>query len=123
MALTYKELKNLYDVPKTNKYHNSQFTADGYTWDSMKEYSRWCELKLMERVRAINGLKRQVKFVLIDKSGWGREVSYIADFVYYRANKLIVEDVKSKITKDLPLFKLKKRLFAERYGFEITIEE
>lgn len=92
--------------------------VDGYTFDSIAESQRYSQLKLLERAKAIIDLKRQVKFVLIDKSQYGREVSYIADFTYYDGNKLVVEDVKGIKTD---IFKLKARLFAERYGFEIKI--
>ena len=116
--LTQKDLNTLYGKVKTNKYHNNKFTADGYTWDSNKEYNRWCELKLLARAGEIWALERQVKFELIPKSKYGRAIYYVADFVYETANGTVVEDVKSEATKT-PLYKLKKRLLAERYGIEI----
>lgn len=116
--LTYKDLERLYGKVKTNKYHNIKVSVDGYTFDSIAESRRYEQLKLLERAKAITDLKRQVKFVLIDKSKYGREVSYIADFTYYEQNRLVVEDVKGIKTD---IFKLKARLFAERYGFEIKI--
>lgn len=116
--LTQKDFEKLYGKVKTNKYHNIKVSVDGYTFDSIAESQRYQQLKLLERAKAIIDLKRQVKFVLIDKSQYGREVSYIADFTYYEGNKLVVEDVKGIKTD---IFKLKARLFAERYGFEIKI--
>lgn len=72
----------------------------------------------MAKSRLITDLKRQVKFVLIDKSKWGRVITYVADFTYLKDGKLVVEDTKSKATKTR-LYCLKKRLLAERYGIEI----
>lgn len=116
--LTQKDLERLYGKVKTNKYHNIKVSVDGYTFDSIAESRRYGQLKLLEKGKVISDLKRQVKFVLIDKSKYGREVSYIADFTYYEQGKLVVEDVKGIKTD---IFKLKARLFAERYGFEIKI--
>ena len=80
------------------KYHSKKITRDGETFDSIKEYKRYCELLLLERAGEITNLRRQVKFVLIpaqyepDTAGKRggikkgklieRECSYIADFVY-----------------------------------------
>lgn len=63
--LTQKDLNALYGKVKTNKYHNTKFTADGYTWDSNKEYNRWRELKLLQRAGEIWALERQKDFELI----------------------------------------------------------
>ena len=117
--LTQKDIERLYGKVKTNKYHNTKFTADGCTWDSSAEYNRWCELKLLERAGQISHLERQKEYVLINKSIYGRKIVYRADFVYEMDNKMVVEDVKSEATKT-PLYKLKKRLLAERYGLEIV---
>ena len=88
------------------KYHNRKVTKDGITFASVKEYHRWCELRLMERAGTISDLRMQVKYVLIPaqyadvptgekyKSGPNKgmpkfrreclekECSYYADFVY-----------------------------------------
>ena len=48
-----------------SKYHSRKITIDGVTFDSKKEYNRYCELKLLERAGEIAELKRQVKFTLI----------------------------------------------------------
>ena len=84
-----------------NKYHSKRITIDGETFDSQKEYRRWCELKLLQRAGHIKDLKRQVKFVLIptQRNEHGkvleRECAYYADFVYKdKFGKQVVEDVK-----------------------------
>lgn len=99
-----------------SKYHNSKTVIDGIRFDSKKEANRYMELKLLERAGVIKELRRQVPYVLINRSRYGRAIKYVADFVYYEGDKLIVEDVKGVRT---PVYKLKKRLIAEMYGIEI----
>ena len=89
-------------------------------FDSKKEADRFVELSLMEKAKMIQDLKCQVSFLLIPKSEYGREINYVADFTYYEDGVLIVEDVKSPVTKT-PLYRLKKRLMAEIY--DIVIKE
>ena len=101
-----------------NKFKAKKEVVDGITFDSKHEASRYRELKLMERAKAIQDLQTQVKFPLIKKSKYGREIVYIADFTYYENGKLVVEDTKSPVTKT-PLYRLKKRLMAELYGIVI----
>lgn len=102
----------------TRKYKNIKTAYNGFKFDSKKELKRYKELYLLERSGAIDGLKTQVPFVLIEKSKYGRAIKYVADFTYYEHGELVVEDVKSEPTKT-PVYKLKKRLMAEKYGIEI----
>ena len=103
---------------KNNKYNARKITVDGVVYDSLLEYSRFCELRLQEMAGQISELKYHVPFILIEKSEKGREIKYEADFVYKKDGKLIVEDVKSGPTKTR-LYKLKKRLMLEKYGIKI----
>ena len=73
---------------------------------------------MLERAGVITELKRQVRILLIPQSKYGREIAYIADFSYREDGKLVIEDTKSEATKT-PLYRLKKRLVAEKYGIEI----
>lgn len=91
----------------------------GIRFDSKHEKDRYVELLLMERAKAITDLKTQVRFPLIDKSGYGREIVYIADFTYYEDGKYVVEDAKSSITRKNPVYRLKRRMFMERYDLPI----
>lgn len=102
-----------------NKYRAVKTTVDGHRFDSKKEAKRYQELCLMERAKAIEHLQNQVAFPLVKKSQYGREIKYIADFVYYENGKMVVEDVKSPITKKNPLYRLKVRLMAEIYGIVV----
>ena len=107
------------------KYFNEKTSAYGQVFDSRLELSRYEQLRLLERAGYISDLKRQEKFVLIDKSTYGREIVYKADFTYTERGKKVVEDTKSTATKT-PLYRLKKRLLAERYGIvikEVTKEQ
>lgn len=119
-----------------SKYHNRKITRDGETFDSIKEYQRWCELKLLERAGEITELRRQVKFKLLPtmrepvcemssqgvfKKGKVIEcgVDYVADFVY--KNKIgfeVVEDVKGVRTKE---YILKRKMML--YFHHIRIKE
>jgi hypothetical protein len=105
-----------------NKYHNKVTYQGGEKFDSKKEYQRYKDLCILQKAGVISSLERQKPFVLIDKSEHGRMIKYIADFVYIdeESGKMIIEDVKSTITKKNGVYRLKKRLFEERYGLKIT---
>lgn len=106
------------------KYRNRKVVTEEGTFDSVKEYSRWRELQLMQRAGLIRELQRQVPFVLIpsqkDEDGKviERPVKYIADFVYRLAsdNRQIVEDTKGLKT---PEYVIKRKLALYRLGIRI----
>ena len=103
------------------KYHNRKITRDGATFDSVKEYRRFCELTMLERAGVIMDLKRQVKYELIpsqkvDGKVVERPVNYVADFVYEQDGKTIVEDTKGFRTKD---YILKRKMLLYFYGIRI----
>lgn len=102
----------------TSKYRNKRIYVNGEKFDSMKEYRRYQDLRLMECMGEISHLKRQIPFTLFRKSKYGREIKYIADFTYLQNGKYVVEDVKSLATKT-PLYRLKKRILAEHTGIII----
>ena len=109
-----------------NKY-GAKKTAlpGGLKFDSQREAHRYCELRLLEKAKRIKDLKRQVKYVLIpaqrDKTGklLEREVSYVADFVYYDfgLGREVVEDVKGMKTD---VYKIKKKMMLWFHGIVIT---
>lgn len=97
------------------KYHSKKITQNGITFDSIKEYKRYCELLLLEQSGAITDLKRQVRFELlpsqkIEGKTAERPVFYIADFVYQDHGKTVVEDTKGFRTKEY-ILKRKMMLF------------
>ena len=100
------------------KYRNRKTEYMGIVFDSKKEAARYAELRLLQRAGVISDLRLQVPYTLIDKSEHGREIRYVADFAYTEDGETVVEDVKSPATRT-PLYRLKKRLLAERYGIKI----
>lgn len=103
------------------KYNNKKIEVDGMTFDSKKEANRYKELSLLQKAGEISGLQTQVRYVLIpsqrevseevytrgenkgkNKPGklLERECTYVADFVYYKDGKVIVEDTKGFRTKE-----------------------
>lgn len=119
------------------KYGNKKITVDGMTFDSKREYKRYCELKLLERGGYISDLKFQQKFVLIPEQREDstevyqkgknkgklkpekvieKECSYIADFVYTEDGKTVVEDTKGFRTKD---YIIKRKLMLNIHGIKI----
>lgn len=103
---------------KESKYHNRKVTVDGLTFDSVKEASRWQELKLLEKAGEIVGLNRQLQIELIPKTKLYRACYYVADFVYFdkRTGKTVYEDTKGMRTE---VYKLKRKLLYWRHGIEI----
>ena len=104
-----------------NKYHSRKITMDGITFDSLKEYRRFCELSLLEKAGTITELKRQVKYELIPSQRVGGKVAeractYVADFVYKQHGETVVEDTKGFKTKD---YIIKRKLMLYIYGIRI----
>ena len=105
-------------------------------FDSVHEYRRYTELKLLEAAGAISDLRCQVRFELIpaqyvterrySKTGKRlqdkqkcveRAVEYVADFVYTDTDgSEVVEDAKGKCTKD---YIIKRKLMLWEYGIEV----
>ena len=101
---------------KKSKYRAVKTEIDGIVFDSKHEAARYQELRLLERAGEINNLRLQVPYILIDKSKYGRSIKYVADFVYERNGLVVVEDAKGVRT---PVYRLKKRMLAEKYGIKI----
>lgn len=115
IKLTTEEYKSMTPKRRGRSKYNAQpvYLEDGLRFDSKKEAARWNQLVLLERAGVIQGLRRQVPFVLIDKSTHGRAIKYVADFSYMQDGVEIVEDAKGYRTE---VYKLKRRMMAERYG-------
>ena len=128
-----------------NKYRSRKITVDGMTFDSKKEYNRWCELCLLQRAGKITNLERQVKFELIPaqkrtvltgdrykRNDFARGIragdpktkevcleqscDYIADFVYREDGRKVVEDTKGVRTAD---YIIKRKLMLWLHGIKI----
>ena len=121
-----------------NKFNNHKIVFHGETYDSQLELARFLFLSNREKEGEITNLQRQVEYLLIPAQ-YGTEIkhlktkdkevrvllerscSYIADFVYERDGKTIVEDCKGSkyiITAD---FKIKKKLMLWVHHIQIKI--
>ena len=127
-------------VFRVSKYHSRKITRDGEVFDRVKEYRRWCELKLLEMAGEITDLKRQVPFELIpaqyehferysEKTGKRlkdgkrcveQSVVYNADFVYNTATGRVVEDTKGyRKGTAYDVFAIKRKLMLWVHGIRI----
>lgn len=107
---------------RASKYRAKKTVVDGIEFDSAKEAKRFTKLRAMEEAGEIQGLCLQVPYELLPSFECDgvkyRGMKYVADFVYYRDGKQIVEDCKGFKT---PEYKMKKKLMA--YLNHINIEE
>lgn len=111
------------------KYNNTKYKG----YDSIREYRRAQELKLLEKKGIISDLQEQCKYELIPEQYEYYEVkgvrkmlqkikllekslSYYADFVYYRDGELVVEDAKGMKTKE---YIIKRKLMLSIHGIRI----
>jgi len=105
------EVKNKYGAKKTGKHA------------SKKEARRSAQLELMQKAGDIQNLCEQVPYILIptqrDDSGklLERQIKYIADFVYERGGKEIVEDTKGFRTAD---YILKRKMMMFFHGIRVV---
>lgn len=102
---------------KKSKYGNKKVEFEGEVFDSKKELARWLVLRMRVLAGEITELRRQVEFVL--KVEGEKICSYIADAVYKENGELVVEDTKSKFTRTLPVYRLKKKLMKSILGIII----
>lgn len=116
--------KRLFD--KHNKYYNKKSRDfEGNTFDSKKEMYRYSDLVLLEKAGEISELERQIKYTLIPSQyKYGkcieRECSYTCDFRYKDKNgDVIVEDVKSEITKKNKDYIIKRKLMLYIHNIKI----
>ena len=111
------------------KYHNRKTLYNGISFDSKKEAERYAELLMLEKCNAIHNLQRQVKYELIPKQelpipvcrkgSWKhveRGITYIADFVYEKDGRTIVEDVKGYHTEG---YDIKRKLMLFIHGIQV----
>ena len=106
-----------------NKYKNKKVVYKDMKFDSKKEYLRYLVLEDMQRKGEISGLQLQVPFVLVPPFQLNnikyKGIRYIADFVYKKDGKLVVEDVKPSAKFQTDVYKIKKKLMAYTHKIEI----
>ena len=118
------------------KYGNKKIKNAFGTYDSELEYARFIFLSNRQKEGEISGLRRQVEYLLIPAQ-YGTEIrhlktkdkevrvllerpcSYIADFVYERNGKTIVEDCKGAKAIITETAKIKKKLLLWVHGIEL----
>ena len=118
--------------------HGLNFKDCTDIFDSQKELDRWYMLQTMEQRGEISELQRQVLYTLVPsqytkvlKTVRKKEVlkdkrveapiTYKADFQYrLPSGKLIVEDVKSEVTRKLPEYVMKRKLMLWVHGIRLT---
>lgn len=115
-----------------SKYQNKKTVINGIEFDSRKEANRYRDLLLLQRVGAIQHLRRQVRYELIPaqyetvkdfKTGKPKRVciergcDYVADFVYQKDEQTVVEDVKGVRP---PVYIVKRKLMLHVHGIKIT---
>lgn len=93
-------------------------------YDSEKEYQRWLDLNLMQKAGKISELRRQVPLIIQGKFQYEgktvRPIIYVADFMYLKDGKTIVEDVKGFDAKtgkfrETEAFRIKWKLLKVKY--------
>lgn len=87
---------------------------DGRTFDSKKEATRYIALRGDQHAGRISGLRLQMRFPL--RVNGDLVCRYVADFVYVRDGKRIVEDVKGVRTST---YLIKRSLMKAVLGIEI----
>jgi hypothetical protein len=108
------------NIRPTNKYKNVKTKIDGYTFDSKREADRYIDLKLRFRAGQITDLELQPVYP-ITVNGF-RICKVKPDFRYKdkRSGKIIVEDVKSAMTRKLPTYRLKAKLLKACYDIDVV---
>jgi hypothetical protein len=100
---------------KPSKYRNEKCESGGIKFDSKREMMRWHDLVQMQARGEISELELQVPFILAEPvviAGRKRPaLRYVADFVYERDGKTVIEDVKGRITEG---YRIKRHLMAAR---------
>ena len=118
-AAEYREkvsgVKKNFTTAKESKYHAKKVEIEGVQFDSKKEAQGWVRLQNLQRMGVISELQRQVRFELVPKQKDERAVYYVADYVFKEGDKLVVADCKSSMTKKLPSYIIKRKLFKFRY--------
>ena len=118
------------------KYGNHKIKNAYGTYDSQLEWSRFLFLSNREKEGEITNLRRQREYLLIPAQ-YGTEIkhlktkdkevrvllerscSYVADFVYERNGKIVVEDCKGAKGIITEAAKIKKKLLLWVHGIEL----
>lgn len=104
------------------KYNNRKTQVGNDVFDSAAEAQRWTDLQLLQKAGRIRGLERQVRYELAPAVVLGGRkkpaLRYVADFCYWQADALVVEDAKGVVT---PMFRVKQHLMKHIHGIEVKV--
>ena len=118
-------LESLKTPKKPSKYRNKKTVLDGITFDSMREAARYQELRALAARGVIEDFRHQAPFVLAPGVRFSDEkrakpaLRYVADFAYKLDGRLVVEDVKSKVTAGAAAYRIKRHLMLSVHGIEV----
>lgn len=115
--------KSKYGNKKTYRIINNEKIK----FDSLKEARYFDLLYARANKGEIEELTLQPKYELIPTIRWDgktlRKITYSADFRYKENGNTYVVDVKSSATFQTDVYKIKKRLFLNKYGNEVIFKE
>ena len=123
--MAYASFKD-FGKKKTGKVNHEKVKIGDLEFDSIAEYERYQELRIMERAGIITDLECHPRYEIIPAQKVEghrafRAAHYTADFQYMRDGKLVVEDVKSTYTREAEDWKLRRKLMLMVHG--IYVEE
>mgnify|MGYP003610111732 CR=1 FL=1 len=115
--MTIDEFKAI-KKPKKSKYKSVKCEHFGVKLDSLKEKRQYIKYLHQQSIGEILSIKLQPKYDLIVN---GIKIGfYKADFEIELADKSIqVIDVKSEMTRKLPVYRLKKKMIKAIYNIDI----
>lgn len=100
--------------PKPSKYRNVRTVYAGREYQSAREAAHARDLDLLQRAGEIVAWFPQVRITL------AAGIVYVADFVVILSDGTWrAEDVKSEATRKIPTYKLKKKLYHDKFGRDI----
>jgi predicted nuclease of restriction endonuclease-like RecB superfamily len=110
--MNLNEYRGLITKRKRHKYNAKATVVDGIRFASKAEATYYENLKFLKSRKIILDFKVQPKYPLY------AGINYIADFEVRHSTHRDVVDVKGFET---PVFRLKKRLFEDKYGIKILL--
>lgn len=110
--MTAEEYRRTLGKAPKSKYGAKVTYVGGLRFDSKFEARHFEELTLLERAGHISNLRVHPRYEIVAKSTHGRALYYEGDFAYEENGCEVVVDTKGVET---PIFRLKSRLFRERY--------
>ena len=115
-----------YGEKHSGRIPHNYVKVNGIEFDSQAEADRYMELLILQKAGKIHGLQCQPHFELIPPQKVPghqafRKHGYTADFSYVRDGEIIVEDVKSKRTREERDYIINRKLMWMLLG--IYVEE